>query len=147
VQGYNSAQIGAVMAWTALPQLLTIPLVPMLMKRVDARLLAGLGFALFAASNLMMSELSRDVAAAQLLSPNVVRAVGEGLLVTPLSMLAIAGIGVADAPSASALLAITRTLAGALGIATLKTFLGRSEQLYISRLGEAVSLLDDDTQA
>ena len=38
VQGYNAEQIGKVLAWTGLPQLLLIPLVPMLMKRFDIAL-------------------------------------------------------------------------------------------------------------
>jgi hypothetical protein len=37
-----------VLAWTGLPQLLLIPLVPQLMKRFDPRLVIGVGFALFA---------------------------------------------------------------------------------------------------
>ena len=37
VQGYNAEQIGNVLAWTGLPQLLLIPLVPLLMKRFDVR--------------------------------------------------------------------------------------------------------------
>ena len=37
MQGYNAEQIGEVLAWTGLPQLLLIPLVPRLMKRFDAR--------------------------------------------------------------------------------------------------------------
>ena len=36
IQGYNSEQIGMVLAWTGLPQLVLIPLVPRLMKRFDA---------------------------------------------------------------------------------------------------------------
>src|ERR1700733_8398523 len=51
IQGYNSEQIGMVLAWTGLPQLVLIPMVPRLMKRFDARLIIGIGFALFAASN------------------------------------------------------------------------------------------------
>ena len=41
IQGYNSEQIGMVLAWTGLPQLVLIPLVPRLMKRFDARLVIG----------------------------------------------------------------------------------------------------------
>src|SRR3954447_13066777 len=36
VQRYNAEQTGNVLAWTGLPQLLLIPLVPLLMKRFDA---------------------------------------------------------------------------------------------------------------
>jgi MFS transporter, DHA2 family, multidrug resistance protein len=53
VQGYNAEQIGMVLAWTGLPQLVLIPLVPGLMARLDSRILIVLGFALFAASNFM----------------------------------------------------------------------------------------------
>src|SRR2546423_1868396 len=53
IQGYNSEQIGLVLAWTGLPQLVLIPLVPRLMKRFDPRIVIGVGFALFAASNFM----------------------------------------------------------------------------------------------
>ena len=52
IQGYNAEQIGMVLAWTGLPQLVLIPLVPRLMKRFDPRLVIGVGFALFAASQL-----------------------------------------------------------------------------------------------
>ena len=48
-QGFDAEQIGEVMAWTGLPQLLVIPLVPLLMKRIDARLLVGVGLVVFAA--------------------------------------------------------------------------------------------------
>src|SRR5262245_28834429 len=36
VQGYNAEQIGQVLAWTGLPQLLLIPLVPKLMQRMQS---------------------------------------------------------------------------------------------------------------
>ena len=63
IQGYNSEQIGFVLAWTGLPQLVLIPLVPRLMKRFDARLVIGVGFALFAASNFMNIHITSDTAA------------------------------------------------------------------------------------
>ena len=78
VQDYNAQQIGMVLAWTGLPQLLVIPLMPRLMRMVDARWLIAAGFGLFALSNFMNVTISLDVAADQLLLPNIVRAVGRG---------------------------------------------------------------------
>ena len=43
VQRYNAEQIGQVLAWTGLPQLMLIPLVPRLMQRFDIRYIAFLG--------------------------------------------------------------------------------------------------------
>ena len=42
-QGYNSEQIGMVLAWTGLPQLVLIPFVPLLMRHIDTRLLVAVG--------------------------------------------------------------------------------------------------------
>ena len=53
VQRYNAEQIGKVLAWTGLPQLLLIPLVPLLMKRFDVRYIAFTGLAIFAMSCFM----------------------------------------------------------------------------------------------
>jgi len=74
-----------VLAWTGLPQLLVIPLVPWLMRMFDARWLIAAGFALFALSNFMNVTISLDVAADQLLLPNIVRAVGQALVLAPLT--------------------------------------------------------------
>ena len=102
IQGYNSEQIGMVLAWTGLPQLLLIPLVPRLMKRFDPLLVIVIGFALFAASNFMNVYMTNDYATDQLFWPNVVRAVGQALVFTPLSAIATAGIEAENAGSASA---------------------------------------------
>src|SRR5436190_926327 len=53
IQGYNAEQIGMVLAWTGLPQLVLIPVVPRLMQKFDARIIIGVCFVLFAASNFM----------------------------------------------------------------------------------------------
>ena len=60
IQGYNSEQIGMVLAWTGIPQLILIPLVPRLMKKFDVRLIIAVGFALFAVSNFMNVEMTGD---------------------------------------------------------------------------------------
>src|ERR1700691_587634 len=74
-QGFDAEQSGQVMAWTGLPQLLVIPLVPLLMKRIDARLLVGTGLLVFAASCFMNLELDLNYAAPQLFWPDVTRAI------------------------------------------------------------------------
>ena len=147
VQGYNAEQIGMVIAWTGLPQLVLIPLVPVLMKRFDARLITVIGFALFAASNFMNIHMTTDYAADQLLWPNIVRAIGQALVLTPLSAITTAGIEKANAGSASSLFNMMRQLGGAVGIAALQTFLTKREQFHSNILVQAVSPFDEATRA
>jgi len=143
VQGYNSQQIGAVLAWTGIPQLLLIPLVPRLMKIFDVRLLIVFGFALFAASNFMNVYMTADYGSDQLFWPNVVRAIGQALVFTPLSAVATAGIEEQNAGSASSLFNMMRNLGGAVGIASLQTFLTKREQFHSNILTNSISAFDE----
>ncbi len=146
IQGYNSEQIGMVLAWTGLPQLVLIPLVPQLMKRVDPRIVIGVGFALFAGSNFMNINMTNDYATDQLFWPNIVRAVGQALVLTPLSAVATAGIEAGNAASASALFNMMRNLGGAIGIAALQTLLTKREQYHSNVLSQSVTLFEQATR-
>ncbi len=146
IQGYNSEQIGMVLAWTGIPQLLLIPLVPRLMKRFDVRLLIIVGFALFAASNFMNVHMTGDYASDQLFWPNVVRAIGQALVFTPLSAIATAGIEQENAGSASALFNMMRNLGGAVGIASLQTFISKREQFHSNILTNSISVFEEATR-
>jgi DHA2 family multidrug resistance protein len=146
IQGYNSEQIGMVLAWTGLPQLLLIPLVPRLMQRIDPRIVVGIGFALFAASNFMNIHMTNDYATDQLFWPNIVRAIGQALVLTPLSAIATAGIEPENAGSASGLFNMMRNLGGAIGIAALQTVLTKREQYHSNVLSQSVSLFEQATR-
>ncbi len=108
MQGYNAEQIGEVMMWYGLPQLLIIPLVPKLMQRIDARLMLGFGAAMFAASAFLNINLSSDYSGPQFIWPNIVRAFGQAILLAPLAGIATAGIEVENVGSASALFNMMR---------------------------------------
>jgi DHA2 family multidrug resistance protein len=136
-----------VLAWTGLPQLVLLPFVPRLMQRFDARIIIGIGFALFAASNFMNVHMTNDYAADQLLWPNVVRAVGQALAFAPLSAVATAGIEAENAGSASGLFNMMRNLGGAVGIAVLQTLLTKREQYHSNILVTSVSLFEQATRS
>ena len=146
IQGYNAEQIGMVLAWTGLPQLVLIPLVPRLMQKFDSRIVIGVGFVLFAASNFMNIYMTNDYAADQLLWPNIVRAIGQALVLAPLSAVATAGIEPENAGSASGLFNMMRNLGGAVGIALLQTVLTKREQYHSNVLMQSVSVFEQATR-
>ncbi|MBW7962767.1 MDR family MFS transporter [Bradyrhizobium sp. BR 10261] len=146
IQGYNAEQIGTVLAWTGLPQLALIPLVPRLMQKFDARIIIAIGFVLFAGSNFMNIFMTNDYAADQLLWPNVVRAVGQALVLAPLSAVATSGIEAENAGSASGLFNMMRNLGGAVGIALLQTVLTKREQYHSNVLMQSVSVFEQATR-
>jgi MFS transporter, DHA2 family, multidrug resistance protein len=140
VQAYNAEQIGNVLAWTGLPQLLLIPLVPLMMKRFDVRYIGVLGIALFALSCFMNVQLSYSDSGDQFLLPNIVRAVGQALILTPLTAIATADIAPKDAANASGLFNMLRNLAGAIGTASLQTIITKREQFHSNIIGQQVTI-------
>jgi MFS transporter, DHA2 family, multidrug resistance protein len=140
VQGYNSEQIGNVLAWTGLPQLLLIPLVPKLMQRFDARYIAATGLLLFAFSSFMNIEMSLDYAGDQLFIPNIVRAIGQALTLAPLSAVTLGSVAPQDAPAASGISNMMRNLGGAIGTAVLATIVTKREQFHSNIIGQSVDL-------
>lgn len=147
VQKYNAEQIGNVLAWTGLPQLLLIPLVPMMMKRVDVRWLAFFGIAVFSLSCFMNVTLSADNAGDQFFIPNISRAIGQAFVITPVTAITTAGIVAADAAAASGLTNMLRNLGGAVGTASLGTILTKREQFHSNIIGQSVTLGREEVRA
>jgi DHA2 family multidrug resistance protein len=140
VQRYNAEQIGNVLAWTGLPQLILIPLVPMVMQRYDIRWVTAAGIALFALSCFMNLGLSLDVSGDQFLIPNIVRAMGQAFVITPISAITTGAIAPKDAGAASGLSNMLRNLGGAVGTATLGTIITKREQFHSNIIGQSVNI-------
>jgi MFS transporter, DHA2 family, multidrug resistance protein len=139
-QGYNAEQIGRVMAWTGLPQLILIPLVPKLMQRFDTRFIAITGLMIFAYSSFMNTAMSLDYAGDQLWIPNIVRAIGQAMVLTPLTSVTTGDIAPQDAAAASGISNMLRNLGGAIGTAVLATVITKREQFHSNIIGQSVTL-------
>jgi DHA2 family multidrug resistance protein len=146
IQGYNAMQIGEVLMWVGFPQLFIIPFVPKLMQKIDVRLLIAVGISLFAVSCFMNSTLTNQTGLDQLRWSQLVRAMGQPLIMVPLSSVATAGLPTSQAGSASGLFNMMRNLGGSIGIAAIATLLTNREQFHSNRLGEAVSIYSPATQ-
>jgi DHA2 family multidrug resistance protein len=140
VQRYNAEQIGAVLAWTGLPQLILIPLVPKLMQRIDARYIAATGIGLFAVSAFMNTTMSLDYSGDQFFIPNIVRAIGQALTLAPLSAVSLGSVAPQDAAAASGISNMMRNLGGAIGTAVLATIVTKREQFHSNIIGQSVDL-------
>ncbi|MCY7368682.1 MAG: MFS transporter [Chamaesiphon sp.] len=119
IQKYNALQIGEVLMWAGIPQLFLIPFVPKLLQRFDARLVIAVGISLFSISCFMNADLTNLTGIDQLRWSQLVRAMGQPLIMVPLSGVATAGLARSQAGSASGLFNMMRNLGGSFGIAVL----------------------------
>ncbi len=142
-QGFDAEQIGEVVAWTGL---LVIPLVPLLMKRIDSRLLVGVGLVVFAAICFMNLWLDQDYATPQLFWPNVIRALRQAIVMTPISGNRLGPDCAERGGAASGLFNMMRNLGGAIGTAAVETFFTHREQFHSAMITPQVSLVDSATR-
>jgi MFS transporter, DHA2 family, multidrug resistance protein len=141
VQHYSALEIGETLMWVGIPQLFIIPLMPKLMRLIDVRVLVGFGLLLFGGSCLMNSYMDSNFAMDQFRVSNIVRAVGQPLIMIPLLSMATVGIPKQQAGSASAIFNMMRNLGGSIGIAMLSTLVTRRDNFHSVRIGESVTSL------
>lgn len=146
IQGYNAEQVGLVLAWVGLPQLLIIPFVPLLQKRFDARAIVVAGLLVFAASCFMNIHLSTDSGGDQFMSSNIVRALGQAVVLAPLAGIALIGIPKEMSGAASGVFNMMRNLGGAVGTAALATIITKREQFHSNIVGQSVTAYDATVQ-
>ncbi|MEQ1954051.1 DHA2 family efflux MFS transporter permease subunit [Mesorhizobium sp. CN2-181] len=146
VQGYNAEQIGLVLAWAGLPQLLIIPFVPLLQKRFDARLIVCTGLVIFATSFFLNTHLSFDNGGDQFMTTNIVRAFGQAVVLAPLAGITTAGIPKELSGAAAGLFNMMRTLGGAVGTAVLATIITKREQFHSNIIGQSVTPYGENVQ-
>jgi DHA2 family multidrug resistance protein len=142
VQGYSSLDIGLVMMWLGLPQLLIMPFIPKLSEKIDARVLTGIGFVLYGISFLMNSELSFDYGGSQMTWSLVVRALGIPFIITPSTSIAYDKIEPENIGHASGLVNMIRNLGGSVGIGLMGTMLSRRYSVHFDQLSEQLSYAD-----
>jgi DHA2 family multidrug resistance protein len=116
------------------------------MQRIDVRFIAAVGFSIFAVSCFMNSSMTHETGIQELRWSQLVRALGQPLMILPLTSIATANIEKEQAGSASGLFNMMRNLGGSIGIAALSTLLTWREQLHSVRIGDAVSLYSPQTQ-
>jgi DHA2 family multidrug resistance protein len=129
VRGHDALRIGEIMLVTGIAQLLTAPLAVFLEKRIDARILAAAGFAVFAVGIGLSARQTAQTDFHEMILPQVIRGVAIMFCLLPPTRLALGHLAPERIPDASGLFNLTRNLGGAIGIALIDTIIfGRAPQ-------------------
>ena len=115
--------------------------VPKLMQLVDTRIIIGVGILLFGGSCFLNVHLDSNFAGPQFYIPLIIRALGQPLIMVPLSAVTTSGMAKGrESGAASALFNMMRNIGGSIGIAGLSTLLSVRERFHSERIGESVSV-------
>jgi DHA2 family multidrug resistance protein len=88
----------------------------------------------------MNTTMSLNYSGDQLFIPNIVRAVGQALMLAPLSAISLGSVAPQDAAAASGISNMMRNLGGAIGTAMLATIVTKREQFHSNIIGQSVDL-------
>lgn len=145
VQNYRELQVGAVLLWIALPQLLIVLPLGWLLSRVDARLVLALGASLVCAACLMATNLTADWATDDFLPSQILQALGQSFALTALIVIAVRSMNPADVLTIGAILQMGRLFGGEIGTAFMQTFIRVREQVHSNLIGLHVDSLSSLT--
>ena len=139
IRGFDSLQIGTIMAVTGACQFISAPIAGRLMKVWPPRALLGLGLALFALglglNGFQNSQLGFD----ELLVPQAVRGFALMFCMLPITSLALGTLPHDKIKNASGLFNLTRNLGGAIGLACINTLLDNRSDLHWAHLAEYIN--------
>jgi DHA2 family multidrug resistance protein len=135
VQNFRELQVGAVLLWIALPQLLIILPLGFALRRTEARIILATGTALIGVACLMGTSLTSQWATGDFLPSQILQAIGQSLALTSLLVLIIRALNPADALTAGCLLQISRLFGGEIGTGFMQTFVRIREQLHSNLIG------------
>jgi MFS transporter, DHA2 family, multidrug resistance protein len=138
VQNFRELQVGSVLLWIALPQLVFVLPLGALLKRVDARLVLAFGAALIGIACLMATSLTSQWATDDFLPSQILQALGQSFALTALVVLIVRSITPADALTIGSLIQVSRLFGGELGTAFMQTFVRMREQIHSNLIGAHV---------
>jgi DHA2 family multidrug resistance protein len=128
VLGYTATDAGKVISPGGFAVMLMMPIVGILVGRIDARWLIAFGLLVTSLSLFNMMRFDTNVDYATLAWARVYQSVGLGFLFIPVNAIAFLGLPAAKNNDASALINMTRNLGGSFGIAIATTVLARRQQ-------------------
>ena len=138
VRGYSSLQIGETMFVTGACMFVMAPVAGILSRKLDPRVMMGIGFLCFAGGTWMVTGLTKDWDFWELFVPQILRGVGLMICMVPINNIALGTLPPQRLKNAAGLYNLTRNLGGAVGLALINTILNDRWDLHLQRLRESV---------
>jgi DHA2 family multidrug resistance protein len=146
VRGYDSLQIGETVFVVGIAQVISTIIAARVSQTIDRRITITIGLALFAFSLWLTSNMTSEWGFWELFWPQVVRGLSVMLCIVPSVGMALEGFAGVELRYASGLFNLMRNLGGAIGIATVNTWLVDYARTEAVRFGESLGAAPDAAQ-
>lgn len=139
VKGYDSQQIGEVMAVPGVAMLLTLPLLRLVRKHLDSRVCLAIGLSMFAWAFWTNARLTFSTGFDALFWPQVLRGTAIMFCLSPITELALGRLPLTAIPNATGLYSLMRSLGGGIGIAIINFLVVERSGFHYWRLAERLN--------
>jgi MFS transporter, DHA2 family, multidrug resistance protein len=139
VRGFNARQIGETVVVCGLAQMAMSPFSARMARKMDLRLMLGIGIGLFAVSMYLTAQLTNQAGFVELFVPQVVRGVALMMCYLPANLIALSSVPQDKLKNAAGLYNLTRDLGGAIALATIGTVMNDRVHFHWNRLIEDIN--------
>jgi DHA2 family multidrug resistance protein len=142
--GYPTFEAGLYMAPRGLASLLVMIFIGKFVGKIPPRNFVFFGILASIAGNYMMTRLTSEINAHDLILPMLLQGTGMGLIFVPISTLAFTTLPREIAAEAAGIYSLIRALGSALGISILATYFSRSTEQSWSLLRGNITLYSEE---
>ncbi len=144
--GYDAFASGLSVSPRGFGALVALFFVGALAARIDARLLAALGFAMTGVASFLLCRLTLQMAMHNVFLANILAGFGSGCLFVPLTTLAVGTLRNEQISNAIGLQNLIRNIGGSIGLSLVSTLQERLSQAHQYMLAKQMSLLNPQFQ-
>ena len=137
--GYPSLQAGIAMAPRGLGSLIGMPMVGLMIGRIDPRKMVAAGLIAGAVTLFWLAQLNLQAGYWDIFWPQFFQGLGLSALFVPLTTISMDPIPRERMGNATSLFNLMRNLGGSIGIATTGTLLARKQQEFLNIMGAHVT--------
>jgi DHA2 family multidrug resistance protein len=143
VRGFRAIEVGESLVWIALPQLVVCLMAGYILRRVDPRLVASVGYMFILAACLMVAHgLTPLWGSEQFLPSSLLQALGQSFALSGTVFFAILHLRPQDALTFASAIQVARLMGGEVGTAFVVTFVRKRGQIASNLLGQHVQIGD-----
>jgi DHA2 family multidrug resistance protein len=144
--GYPSLQAGLAMLPRGLGSFLMMPVVGVLMSKVEPRKLLAAGIVLASISLFQLGALNLNAGYWDVFWPQILQGLSMGLLFVPLTTITNDPIPNEKMGNATSIFNLMRNMGASFGIAAVTTVLARRQQVHFNILGAHISQYSESTR-
>jgi len=135
IQNFRSLDVGKVLLWIAVPQLLLAPTIAALLRWLDPRVMLAAGIFAVGAACAMAAQVTADWATDDFLPSQILQAFGQSAALIAIVLFGVRHLRPGDALTYGVLLQTARLFGGELGNAFMQTYVRVQEQIASNLVG------------